>query len=83
MPTNHMDVLNIEKLLRPIEHDELQIDDLSCEWQEVGETGIYTVECDGELVLGINGAGYDFYTSHWAKLYDALGYHWHTPVKPS
>ena len=46
-------------------------------WQEVADTGIYAIEIDGELILGIDGAGYDFYTNHWAKLYDALGYHWH------
>ena len=45
--------------------------------------GSTAVDCDGELVLGINGAGYDFYSDHWSKLYDALGYHWHTPVEPT
>jgi len=79
MPQNHMDLRNIEELMHPIEDGEADSDDLTSEWQEVGNTGIYAAYCDGELVLGINGAGYDFLTGHWAKLYDALGYHWHTP----
>ena len=45
--------------------------------QEVGDTGISAFEIDGELVLGINGAGYDFYAHHWIPLYEALGYAWH------
>ena len=27
--------------------------------------------------FGIDGAGYDFYESHWIPLYDARGLHWH------
>jgi hypothetical protein len=46
-------------------------------WQDVGSTGIIAREFDGELLLGINGAGYDFYESHWTRLYDELGYTWH------
>lgn len=78
MPTNSIDLRNIEELLQPIQLDESG-DCIDEEWQKVGDTRILACECDGELVLGINGAGYDFYTDHWAKLYDALGYHWHTP----
>jgi len=32
---------------------------------------------DYEYVFGINGAGYDFYTSHWIPLYLARGIKWH------
>jgi len=46
-------------------------------WQDVGGTGIIAREFDGELLLGINGAGYDFYESHWRRLYEELGYRWH------
>ena len=46
-------------------------------WQEVGDTGILAREFDGHLLLGINGAGYDFYERHWMTLYRALGYEWH------
>lgn len=46
-------------------------------WQDVGGTGLIAREFDGRLLLGINGAGYDFYESHWVPLYLALGYQWH------
>jgi len=46
-------------------------------WDDVGSTGIVAREFDGELLLGINGAGYDFYESHWHRLYEELGYSWH------
>jgi hypothetical protein len=46
-------------------------------WQRVGDTGILAREFDGNILLGINGAGYDFYESHWTPLYLALGYKWH------
>lgn len=49
----------------------------SCGWQDVGGTGIIAREFDGELLLGINGAGYSFFDSHWQRLYDELGYTWH------
>ena len=29
--------------------------------------------------FGIDGAGYDFYESHWIPLYKARGLHWHDP----
>ena len=29
--------------------------------------------------FGIDGAGYDFYESHWEPLYKARGLHWHDP----
>lgn len=51
-------------------------------WRAVGDTGIVAREVDGHLVLGINGAGYSFYGSHWIPLYKALGYAWHD-VQPS
>jgi hypothetical protein len=46
-------------------------------WENVGDTGIIARKFDGHLLLGINGAGYDFYESHWISLYQALGYKWH------
>lgn len=78
MPTDSADVTRIERLLRPIdvsdEDDQLFADS---GWREIADTGIYAVEFDDELLLGIHGAGYSFYDHHWSKLYDALGYHWH------
>lgn len=46
-------------------------------WEQVGSTGILAIELDDELFLGIHGAGYCFYSSHWEPLYRALGYQWH------
>lgn len=39
---------------------------------------IYEQE-DYEYIFGIDGAGYDFYESHWIPLYRARGLHWHDP----
>ncbi|WP_197441260.1 hypothetical protein [Thalassoglobus neptunius] len=77
MPTNSVDIRNIEELLAPISDDPSVA---PSGWDKVGDTGIIVIQCDDELILGIDGAGYDFYTDHWIKLYDALGYEWHTPV---
>ena len=46
-------------------------------WQVVAGTGILALEVDGDLVLGIDGAGYSFADSHWIPLYKELGYGWH------
>ena len=37
---------------------------------------IYEQE-DVGFIFGIDGAGYDFYESHWIPLYKARGLHWH------
>lgn len=37
---------------------------------------VYEAE-DGEVFIGINGAGYDFYETHWIPLYEARGLQWH------
>lgn len=72
------DVHNIRELFEEItvenEEDQAFAD---AGWKEVGHTGIYAIEYDDELLLGIEGAGYDFYANHWSKLYDALGHQWH------
>jgi hypothetical protein len=31
----------------------------------------------GDIYLGIDGGGYDFYESHWLPLYEARGLKWH------
>jgi hypothetical protein len=46
-------------------------------WQDVGDSGFIAREIDGELLMGVNGAGYSFHDSHWLRLYDELGYSWH------
>lgn len=37
---------------------------------------VYDVPSIG-LVFGIDGAGYDFYESHWLPLYEKRGFTWH------
>jgi hypothetical protein len=46
-------------------------------WQAVGDTGVIAREFDGNLCLGVNGCGYDFYEAHWIPLYLAMGLTWH------
>lgn len=61
------------------------LDDAHCEdfylsqsgWEDVASTGFVAIDIDGDLYLGVNGAGYDFIDAHWVKLYQALGYSWH------
>ena len=31
----------------------------------------------GDIYIGIDGAGYDFYAEHWIPLYKARGLRWH------
>lgn len=38
---------------------------------------IYEAEDIDGYILGINGAGYDFYEKHWIPLYEAQGLKWH------
>jgi hypothetical protein len=68
-----VDKRRIQALLQPVEDEE---DELYGS-EEVGNTGIFAFDIDGEIVLGIHGAGYDFYEHHWIPLYEALGYAWH------
>lgn len=48
-----------------------------CGWEQVGSTGLLAIELQGDLYLGVDGAGYSFYGAHWIPLYLALGYSWH------
>jgi hypothetical protein len=52
-------------------------------WQDVGTTGFIAREIDGNLVLGVNGAGYSFDEAHWMPLYLALGFKWHEKEEPA
>ncbi len=72
---NSIDKRKIEALLKTPTHED-EDDDMNGA-KVVEETGIYAFYIDDELVLGINGAGYDFYEAHWIPLYEALGYNWH------
>lgn len=44
---------------------------------KIGDTAAYIYEIDGQYVVGVNGAGWDFYHGLWDKLYDLLGLQWH------
>ncbi|QDT91506.1 hypothetical protein [Gimesia algae] len=81
VPKDSADIRNIEKLTKSIEDDdEESISFRDAGWQAVAATGIYAIEFDEELLLGIHGAGYNFYVQHWSKLYDALDYRWHESI---
>lgn len=46
---------------------------------EVAELGFVVIESYeyGDLFLGVDGAGYDFYEAHWTPLYDLCKFNWH------
>lgn len=73
------DVSQISELLTPIDSegndDRERLKDSG--WQSVGNTGIFAIEFEDQLIMGIDGAGYCFYESHWSKLYSELGFRWH------
>ena len=58
--------------------DRCDINWLEDDLQAVADCGfrIYESE-DYEYLIGIDGAGYDFYEAHWIPLYKARGLHWH------
>ncbi|MDB5391196.1 MAG: hypothetical protein JWM11_6842 [Planctomycetaceae bacterium] len=69
----------IAALLQPLteEDDDERATLAASGWSEVGTTGVLALSLDEELILGVHGAGYDFFSAHWEPLYDQLGYHWH------
>jgi len=40
-------------------------------------TALYVYDIGGYYLIGVNGAGWDFYDGVWNKLYDLLGLKWH------
>ncbi|WP_236621172.1 hypothetical protein [Rhodopirellula sallentina] len=46
-------------------------------WKVVPETGLFAIELDRQLLIGIDGIGYDFVEAHWRPLYEVLGLRWH------
>jgi len=75
--SNSVDRSRIEKHLHPVEdeddemHGTLQVADLNLYAWYIGPAD------DHELVLGIHGAGWNFYDGVWDELYNLLGYRWH------
>ena len=50
--------------------------------ETVAECGFIVYESDETgIILGIDGAGYDFYADHWTPLYHARNLKWHKPVE--
>lgn len=47
--------------------------------KKVKECGLRAFEYypTGDIFLGVDGAGYNFYDNHWIPLYKARGLHWH------
>lgn len=40
-------------------------------------TSVYIYELDGRYIIGVNGAGWDFYDGVWDRLYDVAELNWH------
>ena len=40
-------------------------------------TAVYIYDIEGYYVIGVNGAGWDFYGGVWDKMYDVCGLKWH------
>lgn len=40
-------------------------------------TALFIYEIGDEYLIGVNGAGWNFYDGVWNKLYDVLGLRWH------
>ena len=45
--------------------------------RKIKGTNAYIYEIDGHHVIGINGAGWNFYKGIWDRLYDICGMKWH------
>ncbi|MEO1530484.1 MAG: hypothetical protein AAFX06_34275 [Planctomycetota bacterium] len=74
-PGDRRRIRNLARPIQPHESDRLALSKSG--WQEIEDTGILVIDFDNEMLLGIHGAGYDFWEAHWIPLYDALGYRWH------
>jgi hypothetical protein len=44
-------------------------------------TAVYVYEIDGQYLIGVNGAGWNFYVGVWDMLYDLFGMCWHEEEK--
>ena len=69
-------------------HDKNKTCDICEDYEEMGGamnfkdkdgngTAVYVYEIDGQYLIGINGAGWNFYDGVWDKLYDFFGLDWH------
>jgi hypothetical protein len=60
----------IKAAFRRIEND--TEDNLSDYWFAVGDTGFVAIKIDEHIFLGVDGAGYCFFTSHWEPLREII-----------
>ena len=44
-------------------------------------TAVFIYELDGEYIIGVNGAGWNFYDGVWDRLYEVAGLQWHSEEK--
>lgn len=73
---------------KAIEEDDYQVTEAYVDEEMAGElcvldtdgdpTAVYIYELDDEYIIGVNGAGWDFYDGVWNKLYDVADLHWHS-----
>jgi hypothetical protein len=55
-----------------------EMEGANCVLKDGSPTSIFIYEIMDEYVIGVNGAGFNFFDSVWPSLYDACGLHWHT-----
>lgn len=77
-----------EEVEKAIEEDDYSVTEAYVDEEMAGElcvldtdgdpTAVYIYELDDEYIIGVNGAGWDFYDGVWDKLYDVAGLHWHS-----
>ena len=61
------------------EYIDEEMDRAQCILDKDGNTtAAYIYEVDGRYIVGINGAGWNFYDGVWDRLYDVADLHWHT-----
>ena len=72
-------------------HEEDETCDKCEDWEEMGGThniydkdgsgtSAYIYDIDDVYLVGIHGAGWDFYEGVWDKLYDLFGIKWHENI---
>lgn len=61
------------------EHFDEEMAGAHCILDERGsETAMFIYEVNGQYLIGVHGAGWNFYQGAWDVLYDLLGLQWHT-----
>lgn len=76
---------------KAIEEDDYSVTEAYVDEEMAGElcvldtdgdpTAVYIYELDDQYIIGVNGAGWDFYDGVWDRLYDVAGLHWHSEEK--